>query len=44
MVLVVREFFGTRDPLIRDPLNTDTLPITITATPEEWQWSLWPAV
>jgi len=30
MVLVVRQFFGTRDPLIRDPLirdplNTDTL-------------------
>ena len=25
MVLVVREFFGTRDPLIRDPLIRDPL-------------------
>jgi len=25
MVLVVREFVRTRDPLIRDPLNTYTL-------------------
>jgi len=29
MVLVMREFVGTRDPLIRDPLNTYTQQVVL---------------